>query len=257
MASWWRMPSAWTVLSLTVTLVLVSLTRVPPSEARIVLKPDDVALVLRGGDADDVGLALGLQLLADGHDLGPGLGRRRHQRLAVPEQLHVGAARDGVELVLPGRRVDRRLEDSRGCLFLLLAGELADPAGLGELGRPGDVHAQDVHAVVVRGEPADELLTLAVGIARDQVRDDLVLASRGLVAVVEDLVETYVRGAAVDVDRRWPTLAAAGHERAAGDHTRPDQRRQLSDPACCRCSHALLSPPTRTGPVGDVSHICD
>ena len=38
-ASSLRIPSAWTVLSSTVTLVLVSLTSVPPSEDRMVLKP--------------------------------------------------------------------------------------------------------------------------------------------------------------------------------------------------------------------------
>ena len=42
-------------------------------------------------------------------------------------------------------------------------GPRQDPAGLGELRRPGDVQAEDVERAVLRGEPADELLPLAVG----------------------------------------------------------------------------------------------
>ena len=53
------------------------------------------------------------------HHLVERLGRVRHQRLAVPQQLDVGRARDAVELALPGRRVDRRLEGVLGGRGLL------------------------------------------------------------------------------------------------------------------------------------------
>ena len=83
---------------------------------------------------------------------------------------------------------------------LLVAGQLPDPAGLGELGGPGHVHAQQVHAGVLRGEPADELVALAVGVAGQQVADDRVAAGRLLVAVGDDLVEAGAARAAVQVD---------------------------------------------------------
>ena len=112
--------------------------------------------------------------------------------------------RDAVELVLPGGRVDRRLEDVLGGRGGLLRGQLADPARLGELGRPGDVHAEQVHARVLGGEPAHELVALAVGVAGQQVADDGVATGRLLVAGGDDLVELRRAGAAVQVDRRRP-----------------------------------------------------
>ena len=73
-----------------------------------VVEPHDVALVLVAL-LEDVALAR-RQLLGHRDHLVPGLGRLRHEVLAVPEQLHVGVQRDAVGLVLPrhGRLRARR-----------------------------------------------------------------------------------------------------------------------------------------------------
>ena len=48
----------------------------------------------------------------------------------------------------------------------LLLGDRLDPAGLGELGGPDDVHADDVDVAVLGRQPAHELLALLVGVVR-------------------------------------------------------------------------------------------
>ena len=131
-----------------------------------------------------MGLALLGQLLRLADHLPPRRGRCGHQIRAVPEQLGVGVERGRDQLAVPGRGVER---PGQGVAFhrrLGRPGPRDDPPGLGELGLPRDVEAHDVHARVLRGQPAHQLLALLVRRARQLDVVDLVLAVGLLGAVV-------------------------------------------------------------------------
>ena len=131
-----------------------------------VVEPHDVALVLVAL-LEDVALAR-RELLGHGDHLVPRLGRRRHEVLAVPEQLHVGVQRDAEGLVLPGHGFGRALEDVVERVLLLRARELMQPARLGELGRLDGVHVDHVDALVARGQAPDEQLARRVGVVGER-----------------------------------------------------------------------------------------
>jgi hypothetical protein len=57
------------------------------------------------------------------------------------------------------------------------AGPRDDPAGLGELGLPGDIKAHDVDALVVGRQPSHQLLALLIGLRRQLEVVDLVRAA--------------------------------------------------------------------------------
>ena len=70
-----------------------------------------------------------------------------------------------------------------------------------------------VHALVLGGEASDQLLALSVGVAGQEVADDLVGAVGLVVAELDQLVEARGGGAAEQVDGRDPavvTTAAGG-----------------------------------------------
>ena len=61
------------------------------------------------------------------------------------------------------------------------------PAGLGELGGPDHVHADQVDGAVPGGQPAHDQLTLRVGVARQRLQADPVAAGRGVGAALGGL----------------------------------------------------------------------
>src|SRR5690606_6369087 len=95
------------------------------------------------------------------------------------------------------------------------AGPWQDPAGLRELGNPSHVEPDDVHRLVARGEPAHELLALAIGVARQYVLFDRIATSRLSVAACEHLVEVVLL---VFVEAEDD---AVGYGRTGGDGSEP------------------------------------
>jgi hypothetical protein len=121
----------------------------------------------------------------------PGLGHRpvAEHRLAVPEQARVAVERGAV--LLPSYCA---LSNGPAEHLLLAAdvGELAllerrDPAGLAELGRPDDVHADEVDRGVLRRQAPDQLLALLVGVGRQALGLQDVGAARLGVAGLDDV----------------------------------------------------------------------
>jgi hypothetical protein len=109
-----------------------------------------------------VGLALAGQGLGLAEHLGPGRGRVGDQVLAVPQQLGVAVERGRHQLALPGGGVQGGLDGVPLGLSAPLAGPGLDPAGLGELGLPDHVQAQDVQGAVLGRAAPHQLLALAV-----------------------------------------------------------------------------------------------
>ena len=181
-----------------------------------------------------MGSALGLERLACSI-ISSQVAAGRHQVGAVPEELDVCVLRRGVELVLVPGGLQRAVERALFDLGPVLAGPLPDPVGAGELLRPGDVQAEQVHAAVLGGEPAHHLHPLVVGPARQHPVLDPV-ASLGLgVAAVDDLLEVLLRRV-VQVDRRYAALVGG----AAGRHRRDQRQRGRRRPG----------PGTRPAPAG-------
>src|SRR5262249_50659420 len=178
--------------------------------------------VLRALDLDEVRLALLGQLGGHGDHVGPGRGRLRHQVVAVPQQLGVRVVRDAVELALPRRGLQGRLERALLGLALVGAGPFADPPGLADLRPPRDIQAEDVQRAVLRGEGAHLLLALAVRGAGQLVVLDHILAPALRTTGVRSLLDgaRAVREV-VEVQRyaaAAPTTARARSQQAPERH---------------------------------------
>ena len=158
------------------------------------VEPDGRALVLRALDLDVMRLALPGQLDRVVDHLGPGDRRGLDQIGPVPQQLGVAEVGHRDELVVPDRRLQRRLQRPGLGLLLVAAGPRHDPLGLGELGRPRDVEHHDVDRAVTRSEPSDELLTLLIGGIGQYLIGDRVLSVTLCAAGGNDL-----RGSARDI----------------------------------------------------------
>ena len=147
--------------------------------------PDGEALVAVGLHLDVLAELLGLV-----DHLVPGLRRGLDQVLAVPEQLGVGVERRAVELALERGGLDDAVEDVLGHLRLQRVGPLAQPAGVGELGRPDHVHADHVDRSSPRrragGRAARAAGSASVGSSSTLI---VVLAARLLGAALGDLLD--------------------------------------------------------------------
>jgi hypothetical protein len=150
------------------------------------------------------------------------------QVLGVPQQLGVAVERGGHHLPLPGGGVQG---GPHGVLLDLpapLAGPVLDPAGLGELGLPDHVQAEDVQRAVLGRAAPDQLLALAVGGRREVPDLDVVLAAGGGRAVGRGGREAARRLVEdVPVQRRRAASPTGG----AGAAGRQQRRRQAHEKA--------------------------
>jgi len=138
------------------------------------------------------------------------LRRLGHAILAIPQELRVGPDRDVDHLALEARRLEHGVEDVLGGRRADLIRHREDPAGVGELAGPDDVHADEVDGVVLGAQAAHELLAGLAGVGGQELEADGVAPAGLLGAVRGDLLEG-ASGLVLDEPRELarPTLAAA------------------------------------------------
>ena len=130
----------------------------------------------------------------------------------------------------------------------LVLGDRREESGLGELGHEHGIEAHEIDRLVLRREPAQQLLALVARAPRQQRRLDPVAALRALGAAAGDLGLAAVVG--VDVPLDHGRTAAAFAAAAPGD----GQREHRDDDRGPRCGvGSLLAHATRSLRGGLVS----